>query len=214
MYCKSINKLHLLTEIWNAPAHISKLWFVFLALRDDSGKIYDNISHIENLCKLTTDQFTDAYNFLFGIHENNNIQYLIYNSDENWFKINCMDKKEKDRIDLRPAWKEKSKEGFNAYVKMTKKAFIEITHDYSYMLDLKQFYPNHDIIKSIQNSFVLYWGTQKAWIRKRRQKVIDINWRETIRNTLKFHLVKRDTKEKDYEYDYLVEKATQQLKDN
>lgn len=208
MYSKKINKNHLLTEIWNCKPHIVKLWFLFLALRDEKAVIYESLNHIKSLSKLEDDQFTDALDFLLGCHEDNTFRYITGTNEG--FEISCLDKKEKNNIELVPLWKERSKKGYDEYIKMTKKAFNELVHDYNYMFDLKEFYPNHDIIKSIQNCFVIYWGTEKAWLKKRRQRVMNINWRETIRNTIKYNLVKRDTTQKDYEYDYLVEKIKSQ----
>lgn len=211
MYSKRVNKLHMLTEIWSCENHIVKLWFTFLMLRDEQGYISEGIKQIHTLCKMPEHTFQDALDYLMGNHQDNSTKFIII-ADDNRFRINCMDKKEKNRIDLMPKWKEKTKEGFEAYQRMTKKAFHELVHDYHYMLDLKEFYPNHEIIKSIQNSFTLYWGTHQAWLKKRRERSININWRETIRKTLKYNLVKRDRTVEDYEYKYLVEKVKSQSK--
>lgn len=209
MFSKKINKMHLLSEIWNKPPHIVKLWFTLLMLRDEKGYISENIDQIERLSCLEQNIFDDALHFLLNNKpESDGNNYL--SEVGNKYRITCLDKSEQRRIDLMPKWKEKTKDGYLAYVNMTKKAFNEIVHDYSFMLDLKDFYPNNDIIKSIQACFVNYWGSETAWLKKRKQKIKNINWRETIKNTIKFHLVKRDTSIEDYEKNYLIEKIKQQ----
>ena len=208
MFAKKINKLHMLTEIWRAPAHVVKLWFLLLMFRDERARIETNFQNLKVLSYLTDDKFQDAYLYLMGEHKDNQFPYI--QGTETGYRIVCLDRNEKNSIDLLPKWKEKTREGFQAYIELTENAFQRIITDYDFLLSLKECYPHHNIRKSIQNAFSLYWGSERAWLKLRRKHTRVINWRETIQNTIKYNLVKFKYDETDYELDYLVRKANEQ----
>lgn len=214
MFAQKINKLHMLTPLWREAPYILKVWFLLLMHRNEKAIIEYSFDELKTLSLMDDDQFDSAIDYLLGKREINKIKYIT--ETENGYKINCLDSKENKKINSMPKWKEKSKDGFDEYVRLSNEAYDEIIIDYGYLLYLKELYPNHDIRQSIRAAFLKYWGTEKAWLRKRRQHVNKINWRETLINTLKFHLVKIDNSSNDYEFEYLMKKykSEQQLNNN
>ena len=208
MYAKKIHRLHMTTPLWKAEPHIRILWFTILMYRDDRGFVDITPDHLHSASELTKDQFNDAFFFLTGMHDENRIDYVV--QLENGFKINCLDKREKNKIDMMPDWKYKTKKGFEAYTRMTEDAYKEIMRDYNYLLELKNFYPNINISQSIQKAFSTYWGTENAWLKRRRRVANTINWKLTIANTLQYHLVKIPANTEDYELAYLIKMAENQ----
>lgn len=205
MFAKKINKLHMLTEIWRAPANVVKLWFLLLMFRDERARIETNTKNLFELSGLSREDFDDAYYYLLGQHDDNLTPYI--ETIESGFRIVRLDRKERNSIDLMPAWKEKTPEGFRAYIEMTENAFNSIMADYDFLLYLKENFPNHNIRKSIQNAFSFYWGTERAWLRQRSKRSRSINWRETIQNTIKYNLVEYKHGERDFELEYLIGKV-------
>lgn len=198
----------MLTEIWRAPAHVVKLWFLLLMFRDERARIETNLQNLEVLSNLSDEEFQDAHLYLLGEHADNRFPYIEV--IETGFRIVCLDRNERNSIDLMPKWKERTPEGYQAYIEITENGFKSIMRDYDYLLHLKEMFPNCNIRKSIQNAFSFYWGSERAWLKLRAKRTRSINWRETIRNTIKFNLVKYRYNETDYEYDYLVDKAKEQ----
>ena len=198
MYAKKINRLHASTPLWKESPEIRVLWFTILMFRDERGYICATPDELQKLSELPKDLFGDAYQFLIGASENNDTEYI--KKTDKGLRINCFDRSERNRIDLLPKWKEKSREGFAEYIEETKRGYEEIAKDYVFLLELKEFYPYANIGQSLQKAFSTYWGTERAWLRRRRKTANTINWKETISNTLKFSLVKM--KGEDYERDY------------
>lgn len=208
LYTKKINKLHATTPLWKASPHIRILWFTLLMYRDDRGFINASFDQLKELSELKQNSFNDAFFYLCGESENNNYKYIIREKDG--IKICCFDKQEQKLIDSMPLWKERSEKGFNEYIRITQEAFNDIIHDYEFLLELKEFYPHIKIMDSVRKTFTHYWGTEKAWIKRRRKRANTFNWRETIANTIHFNLVKINRDSPDYELDFLRKKWDEQ----
>lgn len=212
MYSKKINKLHATTPLWKTDPHIRVLWFTLLMNRDEKGFIDATIDDLKQFAELSQTHFDHAFLFLIGKSEKSDRAYIT--EAKNGFKLNCLDQREKEQIDSMPLWKERTEKGFNEYIRITQKAFKEIMIDYNFLLELKEFYPHTNISESIRKAFTLYWGTEKAWIKRRRKRANTFNWRETIANTIRFHLVRISNNSTDYELDYLQKKVKEQREKN
>ena len=211
MYAKPINRLHLTTPIWKTKPHIRVLWFTLLMHRDSRGYIDALIKDIQQLSELPTNLYNDAMEYLLGESDNNNNKYIILT--EKGIKLNCLDKIDRDKISNLPKWKEKSAEGFEEYIKMTEIGFKEIMRDYNFLLELKEFFPNAHISRSIQRAFSTYWGTEKAWLKRIKKRSNVINWKTTISNTIQYNLVQLRSNE-DYEKNYFEKKLKDEIMNN
>lgn len=209
MYVKKINRLHSTTVLWEESPSIVKLWITILMYIDERGYICATSDELMKYSKLTDIMFENAFDFLTGKSDQNKTEYIIHT--EKGLRVNCFDRIDRNRIDLFPKWKEKSKEGFAEYIELTRIAYDEIMKDYVFLLELKNFFPHANIAQSIQKAFSVYWGTERAWLKRRRKRANDFNWKLTIAKTLQFNLVR--TTGTDYEHDFLERMVEKQSKE-
>lgn len=184
IFSKRINRTHLTTPIWEQEPHIVKLWFLLLAIQDNSGFINETHYTIRELSYLSESQYDDALNVLSG----KKTKYInAITIDNNGIKIH----KQYQSTAPLPVWKVNSQQGFKAYKDMAFDCFVEILNDNEFIEELELSYPNADIHQSIKDSYTNYWGTVDGWKNKKGKKGADIDWRLTIKRTIKFNLVKQ-----------------------
>lgn len=96
------------------------------------------------------------------------------------------------------------KNDYETYLEVSRSAYKLLIEDAEYIKKLQEFHPKLNIKKSIEKSFVSYWGTKEGWINKKTGKTIDIDWNSTI--------MKNITKSAVYN-DGTTEKTTSPYKD-
>jgi hypothetical protein len=78
---------------------------------------------------------------------------------------------------------------FDEYCREGRLALNELSNDKQYVKTLQECYPDMDIIRSLKNAWILYWGTEEGWNKKRRAKVKKINWKTTYQKSIKINAV-------------------------
>lgn len=81
-----------------------------------------------------------------------------------------------------PIWKT----DFEIYKQNCRDAFEKLKNDTTWLRLQSSYYKNIDIIKSIEKNFVNYWSTELGWQNKIKSGSIEINWKTTIGNSLKY----------------------------
>jgi uncharacterized protein YdaU (DUF1376 family) len=107
-------------------------------------------------------------------HMSNHMENGNGNGNENINK----DENEKEII---KTWKN----DFDVYLQNCRNGFNDCIHDSEYMKKLTELHPGYDIQKSIEKSFISFWGTKEGWKNKKSRQSIDIDWQSTIMRTLK-----------------------------
>jgi hypothetical protein len=88
-----------------------------------------------------------------------------------------------------PAWAT----DYEAYMDEARAAFSALYADDGFAKEMEDLYPNKDIKLSIRESFRAFWGTELGWENKKealaKHNRRNINWKLTLRQTIKFNLV-------------------------
>ena len=78
------------------------------------------------------------------------------------------------------AWKN----DFLVYKDELRNAFKKIKKDNDWISQQQAYYPNVDIVKSIEKSCVNYWATEAGWKNKKSKKIKNICWKSTFGNSI------------------------------
>ena len=81
------------------------------------------------------------------------------------------------------------KTDYQIYLSESRVAYKELLQDKDFIKKIIHAFPSMNVIKSIENSFVLYWSTDDGWKRKIKAKGNLINWKTTIQNSIKINAV-------------------------
>ena len=81
------------------------------------------------------------------------------------------------------------KTDYQIYLSESRVAYQYLLQDKEFIKKLSHAFPSMNVIKSIENSFVLYWSTDDGWKRKIKAKGNLINWKTTIQNSIKINAV-------------------------
>lgn len=76
------------------------------------------------------------------------------------------------------------REDFTVYKSECGEAFKKLTTDREFMTQLQYFNPKLNILKSLQKSYIEFWGTDRGWKHKKKSKSLTIDWNTTITNAL------------------------------
>lgn len=76
------------------------------------------------------------------------------------------------------------KKDFNIYLSELKIAYQEIVKDESLITEQRKFYPNIDILLTLEKSYVNFWATEAGWKKKKNARTVSIDWRATFINSL------------------------------
>jgi hypothetical protein len=85
-----------------------------------------------------------------------------------------------EEVEVKKTWRD----DFNIYFSECKKAFNAAFNDEIYISHREMLNPKLDVVKTLQTAFYDFWGTEKGWDWKKKEKGY-INWRATITNSLK-----------------------------
>lgn len=88
-------------------------------------------------------------------------------------------KKSKEK-DININWKK----DFNIYLSELKIAYQEIVKDEPLITEQRKFYPNIDILLTLEKSYVNFWATEAGWKKKKNARTVSIDWRATFINSL------------------------------
>jgi len=103
-------------------------------------------------------------------------------------------------------WREKTEDGYKAYIAMAEAAFDVIIANHDFIAEKKQYYPKVYITKSIEKMWSEFWGTKAGWEHCRKKKKGDsIDWERTISNGLSqtYNQVRVPYNEADWELEQL-----------
>ena len=76
------------------------------------------------------------------------------------------------------------KNDFEIYKENVRNGYREIMEDEAWFKKQREFYPNVDILKSIEKSCVNFWITEGGWKNKKKAKTETINWKQTFANAI------------------------------
>jgi len=86
-----------------------------------------------------------------------------------------------------PEWEESESDwkiDFLVYKDELRNAFKKIKKDNDWISQQQAYYPNVDIVKSIEKSCVNYWATEAGWKNKKSKKIKNICWKSTFGNSI------------------------------
>ena len=83
-----------------------------------------------------------------------------------------------------PLQKKTWKNDFEIYKENVRNGYREIMNDEAWFKKQREFYPNVDILKSIEKSCVNFWITEGGWKNKKKAKTETINWKQTFANAI------------------------------
>lgn len=199
MYCKKISPMHMTTLLWESQsANRRILWFTILMSMDKDGFVELCDKELKLRSRLPEIEFYDAINFLLGKIPDCQKKY-IEECKGGYQILNLPENKTKK---TKASWKV----DYHQYLAMAEHAYNKLITDWEFLWNMKDYYPNVNIRKSIRKSFDCYWGTKEGWNNKKRKQNNDINWKGTIQNTIRHSLVWIPKASYDNEYDYLKSK--------
>ena len=76
------------------------------------------------------------------------------------------------------------KDDFDIYKENVRNGYREIIEDEAWFKKQSEFYPNVNILKSIEKSCVNFWITEAGWKNKKKAKTETINWKLTFANAI------------------------------
>lgn len=76
------------------------------------------------------------------------------------------------------------REDFEVYKAELRMAYNALLRDDAWISTQQRFNPGMNIALSLEKACVNYWATEAAWLRKRKQRIKTINWRQTLTNSL------------------------------
>jgi len=88
----------------------------------------------------------------------------------------------KETVQKKVEWKN----NFETYLNGLRDAYRQIKDDAEWLEKQQSYYPNIDLVKSIEKSCTNYWATEAGWINKKKAKIDNINWKSTFANALTF----------------------------
>lgn len=80
----------------------------------------------------------------------------------------------------------KWKYDFEIYLNGLRIAYTEMKDDIEWLEKQQSYYPNLDLVKSIEKACTNFWATQAGWNNKKKAKINEINWKQTFANALTF----------------------------
>ena len=76
------------------------------------------------------------------------------------------------------------KDDFEVYKENVRNGYRQIMEDEAWFKKQSEFYPNVNILKSIEKSCVNFWITEGGWKNKKKAKTETINWKNTFANAI------------------------------
>ena len=76
------------------------------------------------------------------------------------------------------------KNDFEVYKENVRNGYRQIMEDEAWFKKQSEFYPNVNILKSIEKSCVNFWITEAGWKNKKKAKTETINWKLTFANAI------------------------------
>jgi len=77
------------------------------------------------------------------------------------------------------------KNDFSVYLTDVIGGFKSALADEQFMAKEKYYFPELDLVKTIQYELDHYWATEKAWNQRRKAKTVNLDWKATISSFLK-----------------------------
>ncbi|MFA6946705.1 MAG: Lin1244/Lin1753 domain-containing protein [Pedobacter sp.] len=103
-----------------------------------------------------------------------------------------------------PSWKD----DFNVYLEECKKAYREYYNDEQFIKTQSQLNPNVNIKLSIAKGYENFWGKESGWKHKKKSRTKDIDWRQTIVNSIDMNKVYYTKQELEYQLGVQKQKMT------
>lgn len=80
---------------------------------------------------------------------------------------------------------------YNIYITELNEKFEELKKDVEWLKKMQKIYPGIDIIKSMEQSIIKYWGTETGWKKKASARTKSLDWKKTFANTIEFNKVEK-----------------------
>jgi len=84
-----------------------------------------------------------------------------------------------------PSWKD----DFNIYLTECKKSYHQYYNDEQFIVAQSKLNPNVNVKLSITKGFENFWGTEAGWKHKKKSRIKEIDWRQTIINSIEMNKV-------------------------
>lgn len=76
------------------------------------------------------------------------------------------------------------REDFNIYMSELNFEYEKLILDSEFIKSQEEFYPNVDISLSLKKAVTQFWGIDKGWKHKKKQKTKTIDWKDTLTNAI------------------------------
>jgi hypothetical protein len=80
------------------------------------------------------------------------------------------------------------RENFDIYLSEELTAYQKLISDKAWIEQQEKYYPNIDIVLSLEKCHSQYWGTEAGWKKKKAARSKDINWKRTFETALSFSM--------------------------
>ena len=152
-------------------------------LKNDLKKYEDKrLKNKENISKRWNKENTTVYD---GISSYTNDTVIVLDKDKVLDKVLDKDKVLNQDIGDEIIIPEKTwKDDFEVYKENVRNGYREIMEDEAWFKKQSEFYPNVNILKSIEKSCVNFWITEAGWKNKKNAKTETINWKLTFANAI------------------------------
>ena len=91
---------------------------------------------------------------------------------------------------------------YNIYLNLVRCAFKSIREDKTLLEKQQKYYPDVDIMLSIEKACTNFWATEAGWIHKKKAKSKDIDMKMTLINAIQKNRVYNGTKQTEYKKSY------------
>lgn len=81
------------------------------------------------------------------------------------------------------------KTDYQVYLIGLRNEFRAVKKDADWIAKQEKFNPGVDVILSIEKACTNYWATEGGWKKKKRAKIVDIDWRSTFANAITMNRV-------------------------
>ena len=76
------------------------------------------------------------------------------------------------------------KDSFDLYLKELDEKFLELISDKEFIKEQERLNPNLDIRLSFEKAKINYWQKEEAWLKKKKSRTENIDWKKTFVNAL------------------------------
>lgn len=91
------------------------------------------------------------------------------------------------------------KEDFEVYKQGLDAVYNSLINNKAFIKQREEFLPNVDIVLSLKKAYTDFWGTEKGWRYKKKQRTKDIDWTATLTNAIELNKVYKSRLRQSYD---------------